>query len=208
VRGRHKKWAKGFLESHPEAAYLSIGASDPFFSVGPLYLEIGAGKGDFVVAMSAKEGGRWLALERDQSVCAILAKRLLTEKIPSVRSAQVDFDFAYEQIKGLRFAAIYVNFPDPWPKKRHWKRRLATSGRLGAMSELLVPGGRIYLKTDNEDFFAFALAESQKTDLHMVCSLERYTFDEKDDAMSEYEKNFRSQGIEIHRLILEKPLKG
>jgi tRNA (guanine-N7-)-methyltransferase len=201
VRGRYKAWAAPFLAGHPENVIENWDPTDPFFAVSPLYLEIGAGKGDFVLQLSLKKKGHYLALERDVSVAGILAKRVVDEQREDIRVIPGDFDAWYESLKNLRFQTIYLNFSDPWPKKRHWKRRLTTSGRLVLMKSLLAEGGEIRIKTDNDSLYEFTKEQAVIATLELVKDDPDYAFDESDDAMSEYERNFRSLNKSIHRLI-------
>ena len=204
MRGRHKKWAEPFLLAHPETVMNEIAAADSFFSSQPLYLEIGCGKGDFVLAMSAKQPGHYLAIERDPSIIAIAASKAVAAKNGEIRFAFGEFDFFFEGLSRLSFQAIYLNFSDPWPKKRHWKRRLTAAPRLIQMASLLSDGGRIYMKTDNDGLFAFTLESYPASGLTLESQEEDYPGDQISDAMSEYEKNFRALGKKIHRIVLVK----
>jgi tRNA (guanine-N7-)-methyltransferase len=202
VRGRHKKWAAPLIEAHPEIAIPSVDPGDPFFD-GPVSLEIGAGKGDFALSYVASfQGKRMLCLERDVSVAGAFLKKALAKEEKNVRLLRADFDDAYESLSSLKFEAIFVNFPDPWPKKKHWKRRLVTRDRLLKMASLLKDGGEIRLKTDNDDLYAFAKEEAGAAKLTVKSAQDDYAFDQADDAMSEYERNFRLLGKPIHRLII------
>lgn len=204
MRARHKKWAAPFLEEHGEFALKEINPEDSFFASDKLYLEIGAGKGDFVLGMAKLIPGNYLALEREISVLGTAGKKLLQENLSNVRLLGADFDDAYESLKPLRFDAIYLNFSDPWPKKKHWKRRLTTKERLLKMESLLKQGGKIVMKTDNPSLFEFTLEQIPLTGLTLESQTDDYAFDPTLDAMSEYERNFRSQGVKIHRLIAVK----
>lgn len=204
MRGRHKKWAAPFLSGHPELVLTSINPDDPFFK-GPLALEIGAGKGDFAIAFClANPNIHLLALERDVSICGTFAKKALAAEVKNLRIAPTDFDILSEELEPFSFSAIYLNFSDPWPKKKHWKRRLTTEGRLLTMSSLLAKGGKIYQKTDNDSLYEFSKEEALKAGLPLDEDYPDYIFDSAHDYMSEYERNFREQGKKIHRLVYSK----
>lgn len=204
MRGRYKKWAAPYLSAHPEIAISSWDPADPFFAVPPLYLEVGAGKGDFVLTMAVAHPGHYLALERDISVCGILGKKVAESGLTNIKVAALDFDVASENLRPYAFDAIYLNFSDPWPKKKHWKRRLTVSSRLLVMMSLLKDGGFIIFKSDNEILYEFTKEEALKTPLSLLEDQPDYLFDEKSDAMSEYEQNFRAMGAPIHRLVYQK----
>ena len=191
MRGRHKAWAAPYLAEHSDIVKQIIDPQDPFFSSHPLYLEIGIGKGDFIIGMAQKFPGHYLGLELEAGVNNVMLRG-------------GDFDFVYEEIKTLRFDGIYLNFSDPWPKKKHTKRRLTAAARLNKMYDLLVPGGFIALKTDNDGLYEFTLEEIEKTKFRMRLNLEDYPLDEENDVQTEYERNFRSLGQKIHRIELIK----
>ena len=204
MRARHKKWAAPFLEEHGEFALNEINQNDPFFLSNPLCLEIGAGKGDFIISMASRFPGSYLALEREISVLGTAGKKLLQSGLTNVRLLGADFDDAYEQLKPLRFDRVYLNFSDPWPKKKHWKRRLTTKERLLKMASLLKEGGHLVIKTDNDSLYEFTLEQLGLAELKTLEFTDDYAFDETQDAMSEYERNFRSQGMKIHRIVASK----
>ncbi len=114
-----------------------------------------------------------------------------------------DFDFLYEKIEDLRFDAIYLNFSDPWPKKRHWKRRLETAERLLKMKSLLADNGKIIFKSDGQELYLFTLEEAEKAGFLVEESTNDYALSE-DDVATEYEKSFRAIGKPITRIVLRK----
>ena len=204
MRGRHKAWAVPYLEEHPDIAWMEIDPSSPFLKTEHLFLEIGIGKGDFIVGMAKKKDGNFLGLERERSIIGMAAKKVEASGLTNIRVVPQDFDFAVEKLTDVRFDAIYLNFSDPWPKKRHSKRRLTTKGRLEKMAALLKEEGMILIKTDNPILYEFTLEEIPTDCLELILATDDYRFDEENDAMSEYERNFRQQGMKIFRIELKK----
>lgn len=206
MRGRYKKWALPYLGEHPEVVLPSIDWENPFFKGAEhLSFEVGAGKGDFVLGMARLyPDRRFLAIERDVSVAGILAKKVVESGLTNIRIMNEDFDELQESLLPERFDIIYLNFSDPWPKKRHEKRRLTTANRLNKMAELLKNGGEIRFKSDNDILYAFTEEQLPEVKLNLVADIAEYAFDPSDDAMSEYERNFRGEGKPIHRIILKK----
>jgi tRNA (guanine-N7-)-methyltransferase len=200
VRARRKKWALPFLLEHPELVKETLPLDSPFYEKGPLYLEIGAGKGDFVVQMAAR-GGRWLALEREVSVSGVLAKKILAAELGNVIVMTQDFDEVYPSLKKGAFEGVYLNFSDPWPKRKHAKRRLTTTERLLKMAALLTASGRLYFKTDNDVLYAFTLDNARRAGLAVLDEEPDYRLDGSEDAESEYERAFRDEGKPIHRAV-------
>ncbi len=204
MRGRYKKWAAPYLLEHPEVVTSDISISDSFFA-SPLYLEIGAGKGDFALALVKNNPNvHLLALERDVSIAGTFAKKAVEQEANNLRIMASDFDNAFENLSQFKFNRIYLNFSDPWPKKRHEKRRLTTLKRLQEMMSLLLPGGEIRIKTDNDGLYAFTLEQIEIGKIPIVLNEEDYQEVAEDDYMSEYEKNFRSIHKTIHRIIIKK----
>ena len=204
MRGRRKPWAEPYLQAHPELILSEIDPKQDFFLAPKLSLEIGMGKGDFLLGISRIKEGHFLGLERDLSVLATAAKKFEGDPRDNVRLLGGDFDDWLESLSALRFDVIYLNFSDPWPKKRHAKRRLTYHERLAHIASLLKEGGSIIVKTDNPILYAFTLEEIPLAGLTCVYSTDSYVFDEKDDAMSEYEARFRAEGKNIHRLIIKR----
>ena len=204
MRGRHKAWAAPFMAEHNDIVREKLDPQDPFFSVRPLYLEIGIGKGDFIVGMAARFPGNYLGLEKEVSIAGMAAKKVVGSGLSNILLRCGDFDVVYEEIASLRFDGIYLNFSDPWPKARHKKRRLTFAPRLLKIASLLKEGGEIRFKTDNDDLYAYSLEQIEEAHLKIALRQDEYEFNPSDDAMSEYERNFRSQGKSIHRLIIVK----
>lgn len=204
MRGRYKKWALPYLEEHPDVCIKEVVSSDPFFQHEKLYLEIGIGKGDFILGMQDILPGHYLGLEKDVSVMGMAAKKVVASSRDSIRLLTEDFDDVYESMMTLRFDIIFLNFSDPWPKLRHAKRRLTFAPRLGKIASLLKQGGEIRLKSDNDDFFAYTLEQIPLAGLSIVSLQDPYEFKEGEDAMSEYERNFRAINKDIHRVIIKK----
>ena len=204
MRGRFKKWASPYLEAHRDIALEQVDPNDPFFATRPLFLEIGIGKGDFILGMQDILPGHYLGLEKDVSIMGMAAKKVVSSGRTSIRLVADDFDVVYEDIMSLRFDVIFLNFSDPWPKARHKKRRLTFAPRLLKIAGLLKEGGEIRFKTDNDDLYAYTLEQIEEAKLSIALRQDEYEFDAANDAMSEYERNFRSVGKSIHRLIIKK----
>ena len=204
MRGRAKPWAVPYLQEHPELVYAEIPSGDAFLSAPITHLEIGMGKGDFLIGLSQKKPGNYLGLERDLSVLATAAKKIEGLERDNIRLVGGDFDKLYESLSEYRFDYIYLNFSDPWPKKRHAKRRLTEASRLKRIASLLKDNGQIIVKTDNPILYEFSLEQIPLAGLKIVTFTDHYEFDENNDAMSEYEARFRSLGNPIHRIVIVK----
>ena len=204
MRARHKPWAVPYLEEHPEIVLTEVPSEDAFFKAHPLFLEIGTGKGDFICQMAKAHEGHYLGIERDSNVTAMAVRKIVEGEIKNIRFICGDIDEYFEDLKDIRFDAIYLNFSDPWPKKRHEKRRLTFAPRIAAIASLLSPEGHIVIKTDNPILYAFTLEQAPLAKLTIVEHTDHYEFDEQKDAQTEYERRFRAEGKPIHRIVLAK----
>ncbi|MCR5079261.1 MAG: tRNA (guanosine(46)-N7)-methyltransferase TrmB [Bacilli bacterium] len=203
MRARKKKWVSPYLESHPELDGESFDPA-PFKGKSPLYLEIGTGKGDFIVAQSQKIEGTYIGLERDEMVLSIAHKKVVSSECKEVYLYRADFDFLFERLSGLSFDIIYLNFSDPWPKKRHEKRRLTFAPRLRNIVSLLSEKGELRIKTDNDTLFEFTLEQAVEVGLHEVSVDKDYQTDSETDSVTEYEAAWRGKGKNIYRMVYTK----
>nr|WP_246584293.1 tRNA (guanosine(46)-N7)-methyltransferase TrmB [Thermus brevis] len=143
---------------------------DLFGREGPLVLEVGFGDGRFTAEL-AKAHPEWLILGAEVSAASVLRayRRLKREGIGNVRLYHGQGPFALRNLVppgSLR--RVIVNFPDPWPKKRHQRKRLLQEGFFRRLSTRLVEGGDLLLTTDHEEYFRFALEEAKRSGLYRV----------------------------------------
>ena len=148
-----------------------------------LYVEIGCGKGQFIIKKAAADpDSRFLAIEGQETVILRAAEKAMCvsgeaewpENVPGAErmeglSADLDnlkfvncfIDHMNELFEENQLAGLYLNFSDPWPKARHAKRRLTYHERLMDYAWALKDGGFIEFKTDNDDLLVFTLEEIQ-----------------------------------------------
>ena len=130
--------------------------------------------------------------------------RRLENKETNIRIINDDFDNVFSEDISLRFDAIYLNFSDPWPKKKQGKRRLTASSRLDKFYSLLLDEGKLYFKTDSDILYESTLENIESSKFKILERYDDYVFDENEDAMSEYERKARDKGLAIHKLVLGK----
>lgn len=203
MRSRYKSWAKPYLNEHPEIVVSSL--EDPFFETEDLFLEIGSGKGNFLLSLAARNPEKhYLALERDVSCSGIFGKKIVESGLTNIRLMNMDFDEAAELFGNHRFKTIYLNFSDPWPKKKHAKRRLTFAPRLKKICSFLMEEAPLRIKTDNDGLYEFTKEEAATLPLDLLLDEPDYKELDPDDALTEYEALFRKEGLPIHRLIYKK----
>ena len=191
-----------------DVAPLSALGSNPtaiFPQARPLHMEIGCGKGSFAVGMAAAHPEwNFIAVEKisDVACCALEKAKASAEKRPgdNLRFLIGDAQFLADWVEPHSVSRIYLNFSDPWPKKGYAKRRLTHRNFLALYQNILVDGGELYLKTDNEGLFNFSLEEFEAMGLTLLFSSRDFhrTPEAEGNIMTEYEANFSSQGMPIY----------
>lgn len=202
MRTKFKAWAEPFINEHPEVMFSEeqlLGFKKPY------YLEIGSGKGQFLVDMAKKFPDKFfVGVERNVTCSGFTAKKLVEEDITNAKLMFINAEILMPKIKDSSIESIFLNFSDPWPKKRHHKRRLTAISYLNNYYRVLKNGGRLIIKTDNTDLFSFTIENIEQTKFKIVYQTDNYQDYDEFDTMTEYEKSFRDEGTPIHRLVLEK----
>lgn len=202
MRTKYKPWAKPYIDEHKE---VTLTKEELLSFDKPYYLEIGSGKGQFLVDMAKKFPHKFfVGVERNVTCAGFTAKKLVEQEITNAKLMFINAELIMGEIKDNSIEAIFLNFSDPWPKKRHHKRRLTAESFLANYYRVLKCGGRLIIKTDNVDLFAFTLENLVNSKFKLVYKTDNYMDYDEFDTMTEYEKSFRDEGVAIHRLILEK----
>ena len=156
MRTKYKQWAVDYVDEHPEIAIQKIDINSPFFKKKPVIFEIGSGKGDFIAAISlAHPEFNYLAVERVKTVAGMMCKKLIEQGNKNVMVFPWNVEFLFDSIAEGFVHSIYLNFSDPWPKKKHEKRRLTFLTFLEQYYRILKKGGRLYFKSDNDELYAY-----------------------------------------------------
>ena len=176
-----------------------------FPSRQPLHIEIGMGKGRFIMDMATLNPNiNYIGIERYSSVLLRALQKMELNPLPNLKficmdAADIADVFAPEEV-----ARIYLNFSDPWPKDRHAKRRLTSREFFARYDQVLARNGRIEFKTDNQDLFTFSLEEVPAAGWHLDAStrdLHKDSVLNAGNVMTEYEEKFSSLGNPICKLI-------
>ena len=179
-----------------------------FGNRNPVYIEIGMGKGRFLLNMAkANPDINFVGIERYTSVLLRAIEKFETEEfceLKNVRFVCMDARNIEDVFARDEVSRIYLNFSDPWPKKRHARRRLTSKEFLKRYDQILAKDGRVEFKTDNRDLFAFSLEEVTEAGWTLEASTWDLHHDEtmnQGNVMTEYEAKFSSMGNPIHKLI-------
>lgn len=206
MRMKLKKWSKPFLVEHPDVYFAEDRYQSEEFveyiNRDNLYLEIGPGKGDFIVQMASKNPHlNFLVIELNISVAAMAAVKIVEAELTNVKLIVDDALVVLPLLKEHSLEAIFLNFSDPWPKKRHEKRRLTSKRFLQVYEKALKIGAPIIQKTDQKSLYEFSLECFQENGWKITEHTEDYQALVEFDAMTEYERNFRGLGHQIYRII-------
>lgn len=182
-----------------------------FGNENPVYIEIGMGKGQFLLNMAkAHPEINFVGIERYSSVLLRAVERIDTEEyqeLINIRfvcmdARELEMVFAPEEV-----GRIYLNFSDPWPKARHAKRRLTSVEFLSRYEKVLAKDGQVEFKTDNTPLFEFSLEQVKAAGWRLVA----HTYDlhhnqemNQGNIMTEYEEKFSSRGNPINKLIIKR----
>ena len=129
-----------------------------FNNNNPLCVEIGMGKGKFLLEMALNNPNlNYIGIEKYSSVILQATKKLENLEVPNIKLMNADATNLLDIFKENSIDLIYLNFSDPWPKKRQAKRRLTHENFLKLYDKLLKKNGEIHFKTDNRGLFEFSL---------------------------------------------------
>lgn len=232
MRLRNIPRADGVLQAHPIVAKEEKEQkgkwAEVFGNHNPIHIEIGMGKGQFILSLAKRNPEiNYIGVERYSSVLLRAVEKYnemcgqkpliedvtdteqlrIWEEIPNVRFICMDAADITEVFEPGEIQKIYLNFSDPWPKKRHARRRLTSKEFFGRYEKVLPAEGIVEFKTDNTELFQFSLDEVAEAGW----ALRAHTWDLHHDemmnvgnVMTEYEEKFSSIGNPIHKLIATK----
>jgi len=175
-----------------------------FNNDNPLHIEIGMGKGDFIIGMAKKHPNiNFIGIEKFDSVI-VRAIEKIEEDIPNLKLIRMDAT-NIENIFYKEVDTIYLNFSDPWPKNRHEDRRLTSTLFLRRYDNLFKGDKNIIMKTDNRKLFEFSIISFTNYNYKIEeISLDLYNDDIKNNVQTEYEKKFHDKGFPIYKIVVKK----
>lgn len=180
-----------------------------FHNNNPIHVEIGMGKGKFIMELAMKNPQiNYVGIEKYSSVLLRGIQKMNAMETPLSNLVFIRFDaehitdiFGHEEID-----KIYLNFSDPWPKDRHAKRRLPSKEFIARYRQILTKGHTVEFKTDNLDLFEFALSQIEEANATLVAKTYDLHNDEilnEGNIMTEYEERFSSMGNKICKCIIK-----
>lgn len=212
MRLRNIPGAKDVIDNHPIAIKNEKEQKgkwqEVFGNDKPIYIEIGMGKGQFLLTLAKQNPDiNYIGIERYSSVLLRALEKFDTEEFCELKNIRFICMNAFELPDVFEYgevAKIYLNFSDPWPKARHADRRLTSTKFFAQYDKVLAKEGVVEFKTDNRLLFEFSLEQVEEAGWKLLA----HTFDLHHDTsmnvgnvMTEYEEKFSSMGNPIHKLI-------
>lgn len=174
----------------------------------PIHIEIGMGKGRFLMDLAAVNPDiNYVGIEKYSTVLLRAIQKMEENEHANVRFVRMEAEDICGVFGREEVSRIYLNFSDPWPKDRHAKRRLPSRQFLARYQEILVQDGRIEFKTDNMELFDFAVSEAAPAGWEIEAMTRDLHHDEEmlqGNIMTEYEEKFSSMGNPIYKYILKR----
>ena len=171
-------------------------------SATALHVELGCGKGRFTCETAkAHPDVLFVAVERVPDAMVMAMERAKELDLRNVFFLDADAAILPDLFAPGEVDRIYINFCDPWPTKRHAKRRLTHCGFLLRYREVLCERGEIHFKTDNAPLFAFSLEEFPAAGYELHDVTDDLHADGPQGVMTDYEEKFHAQGVPIHRCV-------
>ena len=168
-----------------------------FDNNNPIYIEIGMGKGDFIIQNALKYPNiNFIGIEKFDSVIARAIQKV-PEELNNLFLIRMDAR-DIENVFNKEIDRIYLNFSDPWPKKRHWDRRLTSNRFLKRYDSIFKKDCDIIQKTDNVDLFQYSVVSLSQYGYKIdQLLLDLHSNNDIDNITTEYEQRFASKGIKI-----------
>jgi tRNA (guanine-N7-)-methyltransferase len=166
----------------------------------PLALEIGCGIGDFIVQLARQQPEtNFLAIDIYNKGCHKTCKKIDAAGLENVRVLRLEARYLLTRyLPRQSLSAIYINCPDPWPKKRHRDRRLVDKEFLHLAFHYLRPGGELYFSTDFGDYAEQVAQLLLAVDGYRNCLASPYALELPGYPVSKYMRRFLEQGQPIH----------
>ena len=207
MRVRNRKGATELLEAHPQ--YVILNPADAkgrwqeiFGNDHPIHVEVGSGKGAFVSGMAkANPEINYIGIDIQKSVLSYALDKVLATGVPNIKLLWVDGSDLTDYFEEGEIDRLYLNFSDPWPKKRHEKRRLTYQSFLATYQQILPENGEIHFKTDHRRLFEYGVVSFSQYGMKLKgVWLDLHASDFEDNVLTEYEQKFANKGQVIYRV--------
>ncbi|MBB5888313.1 tRNA (guanosine(46)-N7)-methyltransferase TrmB [Lactovum miscens] len=205
MRVKKRKDADKIIDARPDLVFTEkMDWQEVFGNENPIHVEVGCGKGDFIVGMAEKHADiNYIAIDLQETVISFALDKVVASGLSNVKLIYGNGRDLNEYFAEHEIGLVYLNFSDPWPKARHEKRRLTYKDFLKTYQMTVVPNGQVHFKTDNRVLFEYSLASmSQYGMVLQQVWLDLHKDEEFDgkNVLTEYERKWSAKGYPIYRL--------
>ncbi len=174
-----------------------------FGNANPVVIEIGCGKGRFIIQSAQQNPDtNFFGIEKSGKYYRILKHRVAKSGTTNIRLFWGEAAYFMEKhIPAGSVQAFHIYFPDPWPKKRHNKRRLVNTQFIESVKSSLVLNGRVFFATDFEDYFKYIIAAAGACNCleEIHCNVISPSETDPEKAATNYERKYLLQGRKIYK---------
>ena len=171
-----------------------------FGNNNPICIEIGMGKGDFIIENAIRyKDINFIGIEKYDSVIVRAIQKSNELELDNLKIVRIDAN-KLDTIFDKEIDTIYLNFSDPWPKERHAKRRLTSSIFLNIYDKVFKGRNRIIQKTDNINLFDYSIESLVDYGYDIVYKTNDLDCLDENNIMTEYERKFYNLGVKINKL--------
>ena len=193
--------AAASVEFIPTNYFETLNLAEIFSRTGAVEVDLGCGDGSFLAAAAAANPERnFLGIERLVGRVRSVCKKIARGELTNARVVRSESSYVVRHMLPPDSVAVFhLMFPDPWPKRRHHRRRVVTADLLVSIHRALVPHGTLRIATDQLDYFQ-EIERLAGRSSRFVMSHDT----ESVSALSTFGKRFHECGIEVHRVVLRK----
>ncbi len=188
-----------------ETGFIRLDLEELFGNGHPVILEIGSGKGRFLISTALERPDvNLIGIEKSLHYHRVIRERVTRRNLTNIRLINHDaYLVMKDMIPDASLAEVHIYFPDPWPKKRERKRRIIRPEALTEIERVLVPGGSAIYVTDHQEYFEAAAPLIEER-----FPSERRIPGPNDPPRTNYEAKYREEGRPIYEIRFHKPLQS
>ena len=201
MRGRAKlQTDEAAVEYTPRSLTSALELHRIFSHLAPVEIDLGCGDGAFLAALARENPAHnFLGIERLLGRVRSVCRKVARLELKNARVLRMESTYAVANLLPAgSVTAFHLLFPDPWPKRRHHRRRAFTREFLLAIHRALIPGGLFHVATDHADYFRQIERVIAATDIFAISR------EQNDFPSSSFEQKYLARGLSIHRLLLRK----
>ena len=204
--GRRSKWDTTGVLLDESLAAGQVDLLEIFANSRPVEIEIGTGKGTFLLARAAARPElNFLGIESAGSYCRYAADRIRRAGLDNVRMLLADAThFVRKSLRGESVWRVHIYFPDPWSKRRHRRRRSIRVSFVNEIQRVLRPGGELIIVTDHIDYFRHIRRVLENVDHFIPVRFPQMTDAKGELAGTNFERKYIAQGRAFFSLALLK----